>query len=93
MKTDIISAFACANTISVPEAILFGVPEGACVSLGAGTVIAGIAAFAIVVLTLQMVVKRLIFGAPRPATGAVADGPILSAREDGNRRRAGLLED
>lgn len=93
MEHDIISAFACGNTISVPEAILFGVPEGACVSLGAGTVIAGIAAFALVVITLQTIVKRLVFGRPQVATGAFADGPVLSVREDGNRRRAGLIED
>ena len=93
MKTEFISVFACGNTISVPEAILFGVPEGACVSLGAGTVIAGIAAFAIAVLTLQMIVKRLIFGRPHPASGTFASGPILSAREVGNRHRAEALED
>ncbi|GEM_PF-4179893 len=81
MRTDTVSAFACPTTISVPEALLFGAPDGACVSLGFGTVIAGVAAFAIVVLVLQVLFGRLLSGSPEPATAPFSDGPVLSARK------------
>ena len=84
MRTDTVSAFACPTTISVPEALLFGAPDGACVSLGFGTVIAGVAAFAIVVLALQSVLGRLLPGSPEPASAPFSDGPVLSARKKGD---------
>jgi hypothetical protein len=93
MTSDIVSAFACRSTISVPEALLFGAPDGACISLGFGTLVAGLAGFVIIVVTLQIVVKRLFFRQRLSSAGAFSDGPIVSLHDEDRARHGRFVED
>ncbi len=93
MTSDIVSAFACRSTISVPEALLFGAPDGACVSLGFGTLVAGLAGFVIIVVTLQILVKRIFFRPSVSSAAAFSDGPIVNLRDEDRARQGRFVED
>ena len=90
MEPAILGTLTCTTEVGILRAIFLGVPEGGCVGLGLGSLVTALVVFAVAVSGLQWVVRRLIFGPPKPAARPGDDGPILSTREMGNRRRAGL---
>lgn len=90
MENGILGTLTCKTDVSLLHAVFLGVPEGACVSLGIGSVAGGLVVFALAVTVLQWVVRRVIFGPPDAKARPGDDGPILSTREKGNRRRAGF---
>jgi hypothetical protein len=90
MENGILDSLTCTTEVSLLHAIFLGVPEGGCVSLGLGSLAVALLVFAFAVSGLQWIARRLIFGLPDAVQTSGGEGPILSTREEGNRRRAGL---
>ena len=90
MENGLLDTLTCTSEVGLLRAVILGVPEGGCVSLGLGSLAVALLAFALAVTGLQWVARRLIFGSPEASPRPGDDGPILSTREKGNRRRAGL---
>jgi hypothetical protein len=90
MENGLLDTFTCTTEVGVLRAIFLGVPEGGCVSLGLGSLALALLLFAVAVTGLQWVARRLIYGSPEASVRPGDHGPILSTREKGNRRRAGL---
>jgi membrane protein implicated in regulation of membrane protease activity len=85
MDISIFGSLACAAEVSVIEALARGVPEGACVGVGMGTVSVVAVILAIEAVALLWVIRRA-----RSRAGAEApdDSPIRSA---GSRHDAGPI--
>jgi hypothetical protein len=90
MENGFLGTLSCTTEVGLLRAIFLGVPEGGCVALGFGSLAVALLVFAATVTGLQWVARRLIFGSPDTTARPGDDGPILSTRETGNRRRAGL---
>jgi hypothetical protein len=80
MATGFHGGMTCETGVSVFRAIVEGVPEGACIEIGYGTILIGIAIFAAEVMMLQWIVRRLVArvrgeGGRAPQAGPVWRGP------------------
>jgi hypothetical protein len=90
METGILTSLTCETSVGLLRAIFLGVPDGGCVELGFGSLALALVVFALAVSGLQWIVRRLLFGAPDASATPGHDGPVWSAREEANRRRAGI---
>ena len=66
----------CAETVNVLRAILLGVPEGACIRLNVWTVLQLLVPFATIVIALQWVANRMIYGPGGKASKIDTDAPF-----------------
>jgi hypothetical protein len=70
----------CEMHVGVLRAIVTGVPEGACIEIGLGTIFIGLALFVLGVKTLQWAARRLLAAALNRMRPAAVNGPVWSAR-------------
>ena len=90
MIPDPFAGTACSQFVGPFEALLRGIPDGACLSinfspLGAFVAIAGIG---LVIAALQALVKTAMFGRKDRYRSLVEDQPEMGLREAANRARA-----
>lgn len=96
MFTDPFAALTCAQTVGPIDALLRGVPDGACVeyTLTPLTMAIGLVIFGVAIAALQALVRAMVFGRADPnnrPNDRGTTGPSL--REAANRARAAQLPD
>jgi hypothetical protein len=82
METDFLRSMACDTHVSLLHALSEGLPEGTCIRVGYDSVMALVVAFAVNVMLLQWVVRRVIAAARSAKRPAAVQGPVWSARAD-----------
>jgi hypothetical protein len=81
MDTDFFGGMTCETRVSVFRAMVEGVPEGGCIEIGYGTIFLAIVIFAVEVMVLQWIVRRLLAAARSKIGPSRQMGPVWSARE------------
>jgi membrane protein implicated in regulation of membrane protease activity len=80
MEISFFGSLACAAEVSLLEALHGGVPEGACIGVGAGTVAVVVLFLVIESLVVLWIVRRARARRTTPAPAPADPGPIWSAR-------------
>jgi hypothetical protein len=80
MEISFFGSLACGAEVSLLQALLDGVPEGACIGVGAGTVAVVALFLAVESLVILWIVQRARARRAGPAPAPADPGPIWSAR-------------
>jgi len=90
MLTDPFATVTCAETVGLLDALLRGVPEGACLNpqLTPITAFVGIAVIGIAMACLLTMARALVYGRADPSGTRRAHEPELGLRGAANRARA-----
>jgi hypothetical protein len=80
MEISFFGSLACGAEVSLLQALLGGVPEGACIGVGAGTLAVVALVLTVESLVILWIVRRVRARRASPAPVPADPGPIWSAR-------------